>query len=84
MTTIQRQIQQEISALPDYAIEEVLDFARFLREKFAREDRKEILNPASEALLRASEEEYERGDVYSFETSEDAIKFLENAIKKSS
>ena len=77
MTTIQRQIQQEISELPEYAIEEVLDFARFLREKFARNQQDEVFNSSSKALLRASEEEYERGDIYSFATTKESIQFLE-------
>ena len=83
MTTIQRQIQQEIMSLPADILQEVLDFALFLQQK-KMQHQDEVFNSSSEALLQASEEEYERGDIYSFKTTKESIQFLENALNKSS
>ncbi len=81
MTTIQRQIQQEIMSLPADILQEVLDFALFLQQK-KMQNQDEVFNSSSEALLQASEEEYERGDIYSFKTTKESIQFLENALNK--
>ena len=83
MTTIQRQIQQEIMSLPADILQEVLDFALFLQQK-KMQHQDEVFNSSSEVLLQASEEEYERGDIYSFKTTKESIQFLENALNKSS
>ena len=101
MTTIQRQIQQEIKTLPDSVRKEALDFILFLkmklqmqyeqehREKEAREvvykraskklsSKKEVLNTASEKLLRQSEMELANGEAYTFDNADEAIAFLKN------
>ncbi len=40
--------------------------------------KKEVLNAASEKLLRQSEEEFARGEAYTFDNADEAIAFIKN------
>ena len=81
MTTIQ-QIQREIKTLPEYARKEVFDFVLFLKEK-EQKAYTERLKPSVAQELKQSKREWENNDAHKFETTEDAIKFLDDMITKS-